>query len=403
MSSASLLTSSPSLPSPDFMTFPVHLLPLLLEVFRSTGERLFSSVRTQGRVVMPDAERGRHCFNIVQKRTPVFRYRLHGGAGDGDARVSGVPYSLVHMGGLSPSVPQKAWVSDVVLCLHDLYHGHNSSVLERAVTSVGQQGGGNAANAGDVKGGSGDRRLNVAPGPPVPLYIDLTMTASTYSQINDNVEAKAAEPYALRRMIHAAWHQVLGHGGFCQTDDTNNACGLHGHWSVNDLNTLDVNDVPMLICNKKACVGSTRPRSNTIAPTSTLKSLPAAQIHTRHASNQNIHHQSSAEDEKGKSLPTTEELLLSSGWSYKVSTDHDIPDESRRLFDWYKFLFEHFHLRWFQLEYKKNRAQRVQLFTVKKREHDASVIDTASLFLIVIAVVFNVALVTHCIWNSAFV
>lgn len=340
---------------------------LLLDAFNTVGAEVLSQIKQMhwdGKYPKLHA-----CFDMFLHRTqPVFKYRTLKNVpakGQWKVDVVGISYSLVDIGSLSPSVPRHAWVNSAIRCLHDAYHTQNTTVLKRAQTAWGIS-------------DNNSKRLMGATSTHPAANIGFTFDPTTYRdafhhQTHDSRLAKILR----KSMMQSVWLQMLGHGGACGAkggDDMHRSCDLNGHWTINDLNTLDTNDVPMLICNKWTCIASSSQNSDTVAKAKP-ENKPDADV-----------------------ALDIGDLLISSGWAYKTETN--VPDSSRQIFDWYKFLYEHFHLKWFTLEYKHNRARRVQLFSAPNRENEIAVINRANTSLIILACVFNVVFLAYLILDT---
>ena len=320
-------------------------IPLLLDAFKSMGMQFFRKITQEMHWIQNDP-RIEACFDILRGKDPVFKYRIiNATKTPWRARVTGTPYCLVDIGSLSPSLPKYGWVNSAILCLHDIYHAQNTSVLQRAETV-----------SDDTH--DGKRLTDVTPSPPhTTINIDFTFHPSTNNSI-------ARE--SLNKIMHSVWAQLLGYGGLCSFDNRkgHNSCGMNQQWTLYDLNRLDVNQVPMLICNKWACIRSSGPHS-------------------------------SMESELPGEVFNFNNFLISSGWTYNKDRG-----THRRAFDWYKFLYEHFHLRWLTFEYKRGYAQRVALFSTQNRLNGLSTINRANISLIVLASAFNVFFCAFALYGT---
>lgn len=347
---------------------------LILHAFNVVGAEVLSQI-TKKMHWDENHPKVHACFDMFLRQTqPVFRHRIIKHTPSVEpwkADVLGTSYSLVNLGSLSPNVPRHGWVNSAILCLHDVYHKQNTTVLKRA------------AMAWDTSDTNSKRLVDVTLLYP-EVNIEFTFDSPTYRNVfydNQTPNSRLAK-MLLKRMMQSVWMQMLGYGGTCSSNAQGNnvrhqSCGSNGgQWTLNDLNTFDSNDVPMLICNKWTCIASSGPNSDEVA-------------NVKPGNNPN-------NDDDG--ALAIDDLLLSSGWAYK--TEINVPDSSRQIFDWYKFLYEHFHLKWLTLEYKQNRAQRVQLFSAPNRENELAVVNRANTSLIIVACFFNVVFVVYLIWDA---
>ena len=326
---------------------PFVLPSPVLQLFKVVGESALLAIAKQinsplifyNRTISNKAE---DCFRIVTQRPVQFQYQIVQ-SGHWHVTVTGVPHDLVRTGSLSPAVPRYAWVNSAIHCLHGIYHMQNVTILERKNT--GERGQSN-------------------------IMVSIRLQHKTYRDMIHMAHIDKATQQ-LKDIMHNTWMRILGFGGLCgvqTTSSTTKPCAMKSHWAINDLNAIDQNDVPNLICNKVSCISSQSPSESRL-PHNHMNRI------------------------------STKELLLTSGWAYKLHSVSGIPDESRRLFDWYKFFYEHFHLGWFKLQYQQNKAQRVQLFSVFKRKSDVSTLNQANAFIVGIVLIVNVVFIGLCVWS----
>lgn len=319
---------------------PLELQEPMLRLFESVGNSVLIGIAKHLNSIEiftngTLSKEAKHCANVVRHKPVKFQYKIVQSL-HWKVAVSGIPHDLICIRSLSQAVPRYAWTNRAMHCLHLLYHAQNATILDSINTK---------------------EDINVA------MEIDKGMHKSIMKMTSPR-----NAPKQLKNMMHEVWMKLMGFGGLCETKSTEEPCTIKGYWSVKDLNSRDQNDVPNLICNKNYCIHSQSPFEFEL--------------------NRNKKTRTSAHD-----------MLLTSGWAYKVHSVSDTPSNSRSLFDWYKFCYEHFHLGWFQLHYKKNEVQRVQLFSITKRKSDVAVIRRANVFIASFIFVVNALFVWICIWS----
>jgi len=362
-------------------SFSVSNASFILEAFNLARVKMFSRI-TERLKLSKTLQEIDMCFNSLfgRNQKPIFKYRIVNNAKEPwKVDVMGISYSLVRTGSLSPSVPEYAWTNSAILCLHDIYHAQNTTVFNTAETYLNYH--------ERIKQLRNSTLLHPR------INIIFTFDMSTYGTVfhhNNQSNSLSHATTLVENMMRLAWMQIMGYGGVCNSNvKRHRICNLYGHWTLNDLNKFDTNDVPMLICNKWDCVISS---GLGYQKRGSHKHDNDPVMHNSMMEYKNMHQNENGDEFK------IDDILLSSGWTYK--TKINVPDSSRQIFDWYKFLYEHFHLHWLTLEYKPNQAQRVQLFSVEKRSNDVALIKRANISLIVLACSFNVVVFIYLAWST---
>lgn len=180
---------------------------------------------------------------------------------------------------------------------------------------------------------------------PGKLMVFMEVSNSVFFQIMHS------ESRQFGKLMKKIWISILGGNGLCYSYDV---CDIDKKFSLVDLNQLDKSDVPMLVCDKFACARH--------------PNFKAANMNARNLSPQRF--------------------LQLNGWSYK-SAEHIA--NSRDTFDWYRFFWERFHLKWFFFNYKQSGRQRAQIFTKQRQNDDERVLKYVNISLVICLCLFNCA------------